>query len=431
MRTDVKIGIAVGMVLCATAVIWIVLAGGKGPEQPVQQGPTKQANRQVVDPNAAPGPPETVHLIDPAVIPEGSTAPLPAVARPGASETTTPGPAEIVPVVAPEDAGTEVVTIVPHLPEDANSGPAARNTDPVIIEPVAVGPPVHEGVVDSGSEIIPVSVSPGGVADRARGRERADAAAGDPYVVQEGDSLWTIAEKAYGNGKYFAHIHKANPSIRPSQLRPGQKLTIPPLPKTEVAAEGATTPAGRHGAVVVGAAGEKVYVVKKGDMLWKIAEDPEVYGKGEYWHMIQKANPGVNPRALRPGQRLKIPPLAGVGAEPRTARRAPVVGKAPTETEPGTHVVAAGDAGGFSGIAKKAYGSAALWPAIQKANPDVDTRRLRAGQELILPSLNQARRIAGAGSRPSRTTTRRPSATRTDSAPPSDPAPSSSGTEFD
>lgn len=48
-----------------------------------------------------------------------------------------------------------------------------------------------------------------------------------------------------------------------------------------------------------------------------------------------------------------------------------------------THIVRAGET--FQTIAKRAYGSAALWSVVARANPKVDPRRLRAGQELRLP----------------------------------------------
>lgn len=48
-----------------------------------------------------------------------------------------------------------------------------------------------------------------------------------------------------------------------------------------------------------------------------------------------------------------------------------------------THTVRAGET--FQTIAKKAYGSAGLWSVVARANPKVDPRKLRAGQELRLP----------------------------------------------
>ncbi|MBU0895669.1 MAG: OmpA family protein [Candidatus Omnitrophica bacterium] len=51
----------------------------------------------------------------------------------------------------------------------------------------------------------------------------------------------------------------------------------------------------------------KVYVTKKGDTLWKIAED--VYGNGRKWNNIYRFNKDKisNPNRLKPGVRLTIP----------------------------------------------------------------------------------------------------------------------------
>jgi LysM repeat protein len=54
------------------------------------------------------------------------------------------------------------------------------------------------------------------------------------YVVQAGDSLWTIARQFYGNPLMWSHIYYANQShIRdPNLIYQGQKLTIPPAGTT-------------------------------------------------------------------------------------------------------------------------------------------------------------------------------------------------------
>lgn len=73
------------------------------------------------------------------------------------------------------------------------------------------------------------------------------------------------------------------------------------------------------------------------------------------------------------------PPPQAVPAEPIPER--PRVGVVePVFT---THTVRAGET--FQTIAKQAYGSAGLWSVVARANPKVDPRKLRAGQELRLP----------------------------------------------
>lgn len=51
----------------------------------------------------------------------------------------------------------------------------------------------------------------------------------DYYEIQKGDSLWKIAEKAYGNGSKYTDIFEANKEVikDPDLIYPGQKIRIP------------------------------------------------------------------------------------------------------------------------------------------------------------------------------------------------------------
>jgi nucleoid-associated protein YgaU len=50
--------------------------------------------------------------------------------------------------------------------------------------------------------------------------------AGETYTVQSGDTLWTIAQKHYGNGVKAKLIEQANPGLK-GTLHIGQKITLP------------------------------------------------------------------------------------------------------------------------------------------------------------------------------------------------------------
>ncbi|MEZ5537893.1 MAG: peptidoglycan-binding protein LysM [Thiolinea sp.] len=49
------------------------------------------------------------------------------------------------------------------------------------------------------------------------------------YIIEKGDSLWKIAEKAYGNGAKYTAIFEANREVitDPDLIFPGQKIRIP------------------------------------------------------------------------------------------------------------------------------------------------------------------------------------------------------------
>jgi len=220
----------------------------------------------------------------------------------------------------------------------------------------------------------------------------------EEYSVQPGDSFSTIAQKKYGDAKYYTVIAKANPNVDSSRLRIGQKLKVPPLPKETGPTAGLDT------GTTTDAAGRAVYIVKSGDSFWSIAE--KHYGNGKYSYLIKDANPKVDSASMKVGQPLVLPP------KPATAASGPSRGDTRTgrtEAEPTLkpgeelYVVQAADSSGFWGIAAKKYGDGNLHPAIAKANPTVDATRLRIGQKLVLPSLEDARKLAGVSEHPATT----------------------------
>ncbi len=49
------------------------------------------------------------------------------------------------------------------------------------------------------------------------------------YIIEKGDTLWKIADKAYGNGAKYNAIFEANREViqNPDKIFPGQKIRIP------------------------------------------------------------------------------------------------------------------------------------------------------------------------------------------------------------
>ena len=118
----------------------------------------------------------------------------------------------------------------------------------------------------------------------------------------------------------------------------------------------------------------KTHTVASGELLGDIAL--KYYGSSKSWKKIQEANPGVDPKNLKVGQKLVIP---GVAPKPTTDAGAPVVA-GPGEK---TYTVKKGDS--LYSIAQKELGSAAKWKEIQKLNSDVSSSDLKIGQTLKLP----------------------------------------------
>src|ERR1700730_15781484 len=92
---------------------------------------------------------------------------------------------------------------------------------------------------------------------------------GTNYTVEAGDSLFSIAQRAYGNGTDWPIIYEANRQAigpNPNVIHIGEVLTIPALTAT--------------------AGG--IYIVKQGDTLTSIAQN--AYGDGNLWPLIYNAN---------------------------------------------------------------------------------------------------------------------------------------------
>jgi len=150
---------------------------------------------------------------------------------------------------------------------------------------------------------------------------------------------------------------------------------------TEAQASAAATPAPTVVAVATAPAAERVHVVAKGETLAKIAK-----ANGVTAAALAKAN-AVDPAKLKIGQKLKIPEVAGTGAEGKapakasTPAKAVMAAAAKQDANPaGTYTVAAGDT--LAKIAKK-FGTKA--DTLAKLNSINDPKKLKIGMKLQVP----------------------------------------------
>ncbi len=116
-------------------------------------------------------------------------------------------------------------------------------------------------------------------------------------VVEEGDSLWRLAERHLGSGIAYKRIIEANKGLtEDTVLSAGLVLKIPlGVAKKSVAAAAAPAVA-RSG---------RSYQIQDGDSLWRIASDQ--LGDGTRWKEIESANPGVNLQVLSIGKVIQLP----------------------------------------------------------------------------------------------------------------------------
>jgi len=124
------------------------------------------------------------------------------------------------------------------------------------------------------------------------------------------------------------------------------------------------------------------HVVQKGETLSEISQ--KYYGTATRWRDILRANALLvpEPKLLRPGMRLVIPPReTAVAAATHPALAADTTSSKPARI----YTVQKGDS--LFRIALKCYGNGARWKDILAANPNIKdpARDVRSGMRIVIP----------------------------------------------
>ncbi len=376
MRTEIKIAIAVGLLVILGAIVWTVRDAAREkqitelPSSLVSGGGKAAEPARSTSPGARPEPAARV-------------APVADAAKPSAGSAT---PAEArAPQPPREQSGSRPLTVQP---------PPARESTPT---PPAVMPPAQAAEARDGA---PASVLP--LPPLA-----------PPVTVERKDEGSSVPPRSpTADGKPAGSVEPPVVSTPPPTGRPGARgdsgeapgnATPPPGPGNRspgtALSEAGIRPA--QSPPAAGGGGETIYTVQEADTLSAIAR--EVYGDDRLWTKIRDANPGIDPDRLLVGQRLRLPPKEAVRAgrsnapaadagRAADARRRAEPGKPPAGREPGeaagaapragaqeaggTYVVESGDT--LIRIAKKVFNDPGRWREIYELNRD----RLRSPDEV-------------------------------------------------
>lgn len=165
----------------------------------------------------------------------------------------------------------------------------------------------------------------------------------------------------------------------------------PVTPTGSGAAGSSTTGTSSGGAVVppvkvvaapaAPAAGTTQYTIKSGDTLEGIARAQ--MGDGQKWQLIAAANPGLDPKALKIGQKITIPASTATASKDKTAAPA----GSTTAAAPNTYTVQKGDT--LIELSRKFYGNDAEWKRILEANVTTlkgDAKAIAPGMKLVIPA---------------------------------------------
>ena len=171
---------------------------------------------------------------------------------------------------SPADTG------IPPLPTfTPDTPPAGSNPVPIPSSPIASIPPVA-----------PIGTVPS--TTTAPSLATTSPLEGTEHTVTKGDNFSTIGKRYNVSAKAIA---AANPGVDSTKLKIGQKLKIPSVSSAPAEAAGHTA----------ATTTEKVYTVKSGDVLFKIAKSYDVSVKA-----LRSAN-NLKTDQIKVGQKLKIP----------------------------------------------------------------------------------------------------------------------------
>ncbi len=183
---------------------------------------------------AAPTTPVGTPSSTPATTAFGPVTPTPIVAPPSAEPVFT-APAPIVTAKTPPATSTESMTTYVVKSGDTLSGIAGNwfhdvNAWPAIVK---ANPGMNASTLKVGQKInLPAKSSSTLTASSPAASRSAPTAVGNSsqHTVAKGETLASIADKAYGNRSSWKRIYDANKAVigaNPSALKVGMKLTIP------------------------------------------------------------------------------------------------------------------------------------------------------------------------------------------------------------
>jgi len=315
MKRDAKVGLLVAAVVCGVAAI---LLGGGLAARPTRSQGTLRVSEQVPAGEPVAESDGAAHRdASPAgALPEG----LAEGVLPPAEPAEDGAPAELSELAAaPSAAALPALSLSP--PEGAPGGAAPRALPPV--RAISERP-------DDWRDAAPSAGAPAGaprglpLLEPAQELEGPSTTQAEPpvappakvvalspparhvYVVQEGDSFYSISKKLFGTVRYFHDIQKANPDVDPKKLRPGMRVAIPEVGGATLRKELLAPPEPPKRKVIL--AQDKMHVVQPGEVLEEISL--KYYGTKHRWQHILRANPTISdPKDLKPGREIVIPAL--------------------------------------------------------------------------------------------------------------------------
>ncbi|MCY2927663.1 MAG: LysM peptidoglycan-binding domain-containing protein [Planctomycetota bacterium] len=369
MRSDVRIGIAIGLVIILGVVVYFIFSNR--PDKPSEQVAKTQ-----------PAPPQPWKI-------EIAKGPL------GRQVTPAPGDKPREGTIDGLVAGTVDKT---KAPVGVTPMPPVAPVGPIKIEPAPVGPGKAGDIWAVKPDVKPAPTadpveakmrkdfeSDGAVSMRGGAPEPADNR--DAGAAAVGNIERLLASAGSDVIKPEAAVKREPWRLEPAKVEP-PKVEPPKIapPKTGpddtigniMRDEAAKVPDNASEAVRKGE-----YIVKPGDKggSWSVAKN--AYGDSKLAWFVEKSNNGIDWKKLKPGDKVKTPPPPAK-ALPAVAPVSNGLGLGgPAVADASKYTVKADDNG--EKISKAVYGESKYWSLISKANGDLDARKLKVGAVLTIP----------------------------------------------
>ena len=352
MRKDVKLGLAVGGVLLAVLVVYVLVVPGSNSNQvgatlenldgsEAQTGGASGEAMAQADANAPAKPTETSQ--DQQAELGGETADA-GSAKGGAGATgDSTGTADAAGGATAKDSaaagggwnwdalvngteklpslgvGTDVSTntgthvnsgeqFLGSAPANGATGTGTTGTNPLPTNTASNGTTTAQG----GNDASPLQNAPEAVAQQPPRQVTPDATslradpgptpAGQTHVVKAGDTYSKISLAVFGTSKHYAAIEQANPGVDPTRLKPGTTINLPVVNTKQPTA----TPAANGAAAAIDP--QKEYKVQPNDSLYTISL--RLYGKADRMEKIYELNKAVigdDMARVKVGMVLKLP----------------------------------------------------------------------------------------------------------------------------
>ena len=133
------------------------------------------------------------------------------------------------------------------------------------------------------------------------------------YVIKQGDTLKSIAEKYYGQATKERTIADLNFIEKPSAIKVGEEIIVDVKPLGR--SEKVTSSLAKTGQLPDPSLdGAKTYIIQRGDTLGKIAREQLGNSGSKSVNSLMKANPGLNASNLKIGEIIVIPVNKGDNA---------------------------------------------------------------------------------------------------------------------